>query len=122
MLFKLAGRVSYNMSIKSPLVVLYVTAPNREEAEGIAEDLVKNRFAACCNIVTGVNSIYFWKGKLNNDAEVLMVVKSRESLIERIASRVKELHSYKVPEVIAMPIVGGSADYINWVLESTISE
>jgi periplasmic divalent cation tolerance protein len=108
------------MANKTSLVVLYVTASSREEAEKIAANLVETKLAACCNIVQGVNSIYFWDGKVNNDNEALMIIKSRESLIERIASRVKELHSYKVPEVIALPIVGGSSDYIKWVLESTI--
>lgn len=109
------------MSNKTPIVILYSTAPSKEEAEAIASDLVKNKLAACCNVIPAINSIYVWEGKLNNEGEVLMILKSRESLIERIAARVKELHSYKVPEVIAMPIVGGSAEYINWVLENTLN-
>lgn len=122
MIFKYFGTVSYRMSNKTPIVILYSTAPSKEEAEAIASNLVSSKLAACCNIVPAINSIYVWEGKLNNEGEVLMILKSRESLIDKIAARIKELHSYKVPEVIAMPIVGGSSDYINWVLESTLNE
>ena len=72
--------------------------------------------AACVNLVEGVQSTYLWQGAINTDKEVLLVVKSRLSLLQKIEAKVKELHSYDVPELIALPIVRGSAAYTNWVL------
>ena len=101
-------------------IVIFITAPSTDEAETIGRTLVEEKLAACANIVPGVNSIYRWKGKIESSKEALMIVKSRSSLLDRIIARVKELHSYSVPEIIAMPIAGGSSDYLNWIEESTI--
>jgi periplasmic divalent cation tolerance protein len=114
--------VQASMLNKTPLVVLIATASSKEEADKIAADLVGSKLVACCNLLPGITSHYYWQGKVCCDSEVMIVMKSREALIDRITQRVKELHSYTVPEVIAMPIVGGSQEYISWVLENTLPE
>lgn len=100
-------------------IVCYITAPSEDEAVRIAHALVESRLAACANIVMNIRSIYFWKGSIEDDAEVLMIVKTRKSLFHKLSEKVKEMHSYDVPEVIALPIVAGSEDYLNWLREST---
>ncbi len=100
-------------------LVVYITAPNEEEAAKIAKILVEERLAGCVNIVKDIRSIYSWQGKLEDEKEVLMIVKTRLKLFSALTSKVKELHSYTVPEVIAMPIVDGSEEYIKWLKEAT---
>ena len=100
-------------------IVCYITAPNEDEALNIARALVENRLAACANIIKNVRSIYSWKGAVEDDAEVLMIVKTRKPLFHKLSEKVKELHSYDVPEVIALPIIDGSEDYLEWLREST---
>ncbi|MFA5353830.1 MAG: divalent-cation tolerance protein CutA [Thermodesulfovibrionales bacterium] len=100
-------------------VVVYITASSEEEAAEISRALVEERLAGCVNIVRGIRSIYSWEGRVEDEAEVLMIVKSRRGLFERLSRRVKELHSYTVPEVIALPVMEGSADYLNWLQGAT---
>lgn len=100
-------------------LVVYITAPNEEEAAKIAKALVEERLAACVNIVPEIRSIYSWQGKIEDEKEVLMIVKTRLRLFKALQTRVKELHSYTVPEIIAMPIVDGSEEYISWLKEVT---
>ncbi len=100
-------------------IIVYVTAPNEEEASKLAEALVGERLAGCANIVKGIRSIYNWQGKIEDDAEVLMIMKTQRHLFELLSRRVKELHSYTVPEIIAMPVIEGSVDYLNWLKEVT---
>jgi periplasmic divalent cation tolerance protein len=100
-------------------LVVYITAPNEEEAAKIAKILVEERLAGCVNIIKDIRSIYSWQGKLEDEKEVLMIVKTRLELFSALTSKVKELHSYTVPEVIAMPIVDGSEEYIKWLKEAT---
>lgn len=121
-MINLLHKIVQKMASKASIVVLYSTAASKEEAERIAAALVEGKLIACCNQVEGVSSIYFWEGKVNQEKEVLMIMKSRESLIPAILHRIKQLHSYKVPELIAMPIVGGSPEYIDWVLDNTLSQ
>lgn len=99
--------------------LVMVTAANQEQALSIARALVEDRLAACVNLVGAIRSIYRWKGELQDDREHLMIIKTRASMVPRIERRVKELHSYEVPEVIALPIVAGSKPYLDWLLEST---
>ncbi len=96
-------------------IIVFITAPTEEEAAAMAKTLVQERLAACVNIVSGIRSFYRWEGRIEDDSEVLMIAKSREELFERLSGRVKELHSYTVPEVIAAPITRGSADYLGWL-------
>ncbi len=96
-------------------VVVYITAPDEEEAARIARTVVEERLAGCVNIIKGIRSIYSWEGKVEDDHEVLMVVKTRKTLFSAIEKRVKELHSYSVPEIISLPLVEGSEDYLKWL-------
>jgi periplasmic divalent cation tolerance protein len=99
-------------------LLVFVTTGSSEEAEKIAEALVQERLAACVNIVPAITSIYRWQGEVHRDSEVLLIAKSRPELFDSLAARVKELHSYEVPEVIALPIVVGSEAYLNWIDEA----
>jgi periplasmic divalent cation tolerance protein len=100
-------------------IIVLITVQKEEEAADIAKDIVAGRLAACANIVRGVRSIYRWKGKMEDEEEVLMVVKTRRALFPELMKRVKELHSYSVPEIIALPIVEGSEEYLGWLKEET---
>lgn len=105
---------------KSRHIVVLVTAEGPEEAHKIAEALVKGRQAACVNIVPAVNSHFRWQGKLEAAQESLLIIKTRESLLPEVVKSVKKLHSYSVPEIIALPIVGGNGDYLEWLDSETI--
>jgi periplasmic divalent cation tolerance protein len=100
-------------------VVVLITAPGEEAAAEIAEEIVRVKLAACVNIVRDVRSIYRWRGKTQDEEEVLMVVKTRRTLFPELMRRVKKLHRYEVPEIIALPIVEGSEDYLAWLKEET---
>lgn len=100
-------------------VVILVTTSSEEEAKKIATALVDARLAACANIVKWVQSVFRWQGKVEDEPETLMIIKSVAGKLDALIAKVKELHSYDVPEVIALPIVGGSAEYLTWVREET---
>lgn len=100
-------------------IITFVTAPSEDEASGIARALVESRLAACVNIVRNIRSIYRWQGAVEDDSEVLMVVKTERGLFAALSEKVKEMHSYDVPEIIAIPIVDGSESYLEWIREST---
>jgi periplasmic divalent cation tolerance protein len=96
-----------------------VTYPNRKVGEKIARALVEERLAACVNVIPGLTSIYRWEGRICRDAEGLLLIKTRQARLPALTRRVKALHPYTVPEVIALPLAGGSATYLSWVREST---
>ena len=100
-------------------IIVLITAQKEEDAAAIAKDIVDGKLAACANIVRDVRSIYRWKGKTEDEGEVLMVVKTRKTLFPELMKRVKELHGYSVPEIIALPIVEGSEEYLGWLKEET---
>lgn len=100
-------------------VVCFSTASSETEAVRLAQTLVEEQLAACVNLVPGVRSIYRWQGKVEDGSEWLLVIKTRRGLVDALTARVKALHSYTVPEVVAMPIVGGNPDYLAWLDEST---
>jgi periplasmic divalent cation tolerance protein len=102
---------------KSPIVVL-VTTSNKEEAEKIARSLLDKRFISCANIIGPVCSLFWWQGKIDEAQEHLILMKTRKDLFSRVSERVKALHSYKVPEIIAIPMVEGSKDYLEWLDKS----
>ena len=96
-------------------IVLFITTADTEEAQRIADSLLKARKAACVNIVPGVSSSFWWQGKPEQAQESLLIVKSRASALDEIVDLVKKHHSYDVPEIIALPIIGGNPDYLNWM-------
>jgi periplasmic divalent cation tolerance protein len=100
-------------------IVILITAGSREEGVKIAQMLVAEHLVACVNSIPGVRSFFLWEGKTQDAAEVLLVCKSRMALMEKVIERVKSLHSYTVPEIIALPIVGGLPGYLAWVHDST---
>lgn len=99
-------------------IVVLITASSGQEAEAIGKALVESRLAACVNISAGVCSLFWWQGAIERQEEVLMLVKSRSDLLPSVIEVVKGLHSYTVPEVVALPILAGSHDYLTWVDES----
>jgi periplasmic divalent cation tolerance protein len=103
-------------------IVAFITASKEEEAAHIARELVGARLAACVNITKDIRSIYRWQGKIEDEVEVLLVVKTRADLFEDLVKKVRELHSYTVPEIIALPIVKGSEDYLKWLKDETINK
>ncbi len=96
-------------------VVVLVTVADEQEGRSIAEVLLNRRKAACVNIVPKVNSIFWWQGKLDSAQESLLIIKTRASLLPEIVRIVRKTHSYDVPEIIALPIVGGNEDYLKWI-------
>jgi len=100
-------------------IVIFVTAKDQTEADVIAEKLLNEKLVACVNITQNIQSIFWWDQKIDRADEVLMIIKSRKDLFGKIVETVKANHSYSVPEVIALPIVDGNADYLKWIDDST---
>jgi len=96
-------------------IVLFITTADAEEARRIADVLLKERKAACVNIVPAVSSLFWWQDKVEKAEESLLIVKSRASVLNQIVKLVKQHHSYDVPEIIALPIIGGNPDYLEWI-------
>jgi periplasmic divalent cation tolerance protein len=96
-------------------IVVFITVNDTEEAQKIAKALVKRRQAACVNIMPGVTSHFWWKDKLDTAAECLVIAKSKESLLPEIIKSVRKIHSYSIPEIIALPIIDGSREYLEWI-------
>ncbi len=100
-------------------VIVLITTSSDSEAAKIARSLVDGHLAACANIVPGVSSLFFWDGKTQGEQETLLICKSRLPLMNKIIQMVQSLHSYSVPEIVALPIIAGSPDYLAWVRETT---
>ncbi|MBL7209118.1 MAG: divalent-cation tolerance protein CutA [Dehalococcoidia bacterium] len=96
-------------------IVVFVTTSTTEEAHSIADLLLGERKVACVNIMPKVDSLFWWQGKLDSAQESLLIIKTRASLLPEIVNLVKGVHSYEVPEIIAIPIIGGNEDYLKWV-------
>lgn len=103
-----------------PIVIL-VTCGSEEEAAKIAHALVEERLAACVNLISPIRSVYRWEGKIWDEKEWLLLIKARKETFKEIETRVKTLHSYSVPEIIALPILEGSSSYLHWIFENTRS-
>ena len=99
-------------------VVILVTASSRRECRKIARHLVESKLAACVNMTAAVESIYHWEGKIADEKEYVLLIKSTRELFPEIKAEIAKLHSYTVPEIICLPIIDGSADYLQWVSES----
>lgn len=103
---------------QSPLIIL-CTCPDPAIAERIAETLVDERLAACVNIAPGLTSIYRWEGRMQRDAELLLLIKTRQAVYSLLEARIRELHPYQIPEIIALPIQTGLAAYLDWIVDHT---
>lgn len=99
--------------------MIFCTCPDRATATSIASALVDARLAACANLVPGVLSIYRWEGRVEQEEEVLLVIKARAAAFERVREAIETRHPYDVPEVLAVPVEAGNPDYLTWLEEST---
>lgn len=108
------------------VLVVLVTVPREESLEPVAlrlaRTLVTEKLAACVNRIPGVQSIYTWEGKVQDDAEEILVIKTSRTRLEDLSRRIQELHPYDVPEIIALPVDSGLPDYLNWVLDECASD
>jgi periplasmic divalent cation tolerance protein len=104
--------------MSAPYILVLVTTKDFEEAETIANELLKQKLIACANIVNPVVSHFHWSGTISKSEECLVIMKSHAALFPKISECVKVLHSYEVPEILALPIVVGSDDYLAWIDES----
>jgi len=100
-------------------LVVFVTCGSEEEALKIAHALIEERVAACVNLVSPIRSIYRWEGKVWNENEWLLIIKTQMLRFDDLEKRVKSLHSYSIPEIIALPITKGYSSYLNWLKETT---
>ncbi|MBN2037794.1 MAG: divalent-cation tolerance protein CutA [Chitinispirillaceae bacterium] len=99
--------------------IVYVTAKNKNEARTIGRTVVSEKLAACANVFGGMNSFYFWDGDLCDDNEAVVVLKTRNLLLDKLIKRIKALHSYDVPCIVALPISGGNKEYLAWIGKET---
>jgi periplasmic divalent cation tolerance protein len=97
----------------------YITAPDVEEARRIGKTLVEERLAACVNILPGMESHYWWQGKMESSAEAVLIAKTRASLRDALLERVRGLHSAETPCVVFLPVAGGNPDYLGWLADET---
>lgn len=106
--------------MSDPIVVL-VTCGSEEEALKVANALVEEHLAACVNLISPIRSIYRWEGKIWDEQEWLLIIKTEKKRFQELEEKVKSLHSYSVPEIISLPIAEGSSPYLNWIRENTES-
>jgi periplasmic divalent cation tolerance protein len=99
-------------------IIAYIAAKNIAEAKKIGETIVRERLAACANIIPAIESVYWWKGKIERGKESVLLLKTKKSLAGKLIKRVKELHSYEVPCVDIILVTGGNKDYFKWIEES----
>jgi len=102
-------------------IVVFVTCGSEEEAVKISNALVEEKLAACVNLIPPIRSIYRWEGKIWDEKEWLLFIKTQRKKFDELEKKVKSLHSYTVPEIIALPIIEGSSSYFNWINENTKS-
>ena len=103
-------------------MLMYSTAPTKDEAQRIARTVVDERLAACANVIAGVTSMYWWEGSVQEDVEAVIIMKTRADLVEALTSRVRDLHSYQCPCVVAVPIEGGNAEFLTWIDAETLAK
>jgi periplasmic divalent cation tolerance protein len=119
--FRIIGQsrvvVQLNFKIFNMFIVVLCTTPKNKGYE-IAKKIIENKLAACVNIVNGINSIYWWKGEINEDEEELLVIKTKKTILNELITFIKSIHPYSVPEIIALDIIDGNIDYLNWIEEN----
>lgn len=101
-------------------IIVLTSCNSSEIASSIADSLVSSKLAACVNIVNGVESVYHWQGKIERDKEILLIIKTRQSLFSQVEQVIQELHDYELPEIIAVPIEAGEKNYLNWIQSATL--
>lgn len=101
------------------IIFVYITTKNKAEARKIGNTLLGERLAACVNIIDDAESLYWWKGKIQNDKEAILIAKTKESLARDLVKKVKEIHSYSLPDIVVLPILGGSREYLSWIGKET---
>ena len=101
------------------LNLVYITTKDKDEARRIGKELVKTRLAACVNIIDNMNSMYWWEGKIQDDQEVILIAKTRQSLVKKLIKKVKSIHSYSTPCIVSLPILDGNSDYLDWLKKET---
>ncbi|WP_054856629.1 divalent-cation tolerance protein CutA [Vulcanisaeta sp. JCM 16159] len=104
--------------VEDSYVIILVTVPSRDVGAEIARSLINNKLAACVNIIDGLRSIYYWEGRVEEDNEALLIIKSRRDKLNELIRSIRERHPYKVPEIIALPIIGGLDEYLRWIDET----
>ena len=102
-------------------VLLITTVPDENAGEKVAKTLLENRLCACVNIIPGVRSLYWWEGKIQDDKELILFVKTREELAEKVIEKISQVHPYQVPEIIALKLDRVSEPYLKWLFEETAS-
>ena len=107
------------MTMEYHYVVVFITVDSQETARKITDKLLTERKAACVNIIPKVESQYWWQGKIESANELLLIVKTHAVLLEELIALVKQNHPYSVPEIIALPIIGGNKDYLKWIDRET---
>ena len=100
-------------------IVVLVTASSKKEGQKLASCLLQEKLAACVNVIDGVNSLFRWQGKIDKAKEALLIIKTRKTLFNKLLKKVKSLHSYEVPEIVALPIIAGNKKYLDWIDDST---
>ncbi len=100
--------------------VVFCTIDTIERAKQLAHELVKNRLAACVNIISRGTSIYEWKGEIVEDNEFLLIIKTKATLYSKLEAKIKELHPYEVPEIVSLNLEEGSKDYLDWIKDNTL--
>jgi len=101
-------------------IVILITTKNKKEAAKIAKCLLEAKLIACANIIDSVQSFFWWQGKIDSAKEAGLVLKTKKKLFRKIEAKIKSLHSYQTPEIIALPLIAGSKDYLNWINSSVI--
>jgi len=100
-------------------IVVFCTVPDEKTGQDLAEKLVKDRLAACVNLNGGITSFYWWQDKIEKDSENLLIIKTRRELFPELEAKIKSLHPYQVPEIIALPILQGHPPYLDWIRKET---
>jgi periplasmic divalent cation tolerance protein len=101
--------------------LIYITTGSMDEAKTIGKELVSSRLAACVNIIDNMNSMYWWDGEIQDDREVIIIAKTRESIVPELIEKVKSIHSYECPCIVSLPISDGNEAFLQWVVDETTS-
>ena len=101
--------------MKNNFIIIFVMCGSRKEAQLIANTLLREKIVACANIIPGIQSKFWWKGKINKANETMLILKTIKANFKKAEARIKRLHSYDIPEIVAVPIAAGSSDYLNWI-------